>query len=63
VVVAPTRAGRALHERRAERARIALAELFSGFDADEQRRLADLLDRLVAGLDDLAGLPRASVSD
>jgi DNA-binding MarR family transcriptional regulator len=63
VVVAPTRAGTALHERRAERARTALTELFSGFDAEEQRRLADLLDRLVAGLDELAGLPRVPVSD
>jgi len=62
VVVVPTRGGTALYERRAERAREALTELFDHFGVDEQRQLADLLDRLVAGLDELAGLPRASVS-
>jgi len=67
VVVAPTRAGTALYERAADTARAALADLFGRFDPDEQAALADLLDRLVTGLDDLvadgAGLPRASVSD
>jgi DNA-binding MarR family transcriptional regulator len=63
VVVAPTRAGADLHERRAQRAREALTELVGRFDAGEQRQLADLLDRLVEGLDELVGLPRATVSD
>ena len=67
VTVAPTRAGAALHDRIAGTARAALAELFGRFSEREQHQLAGLLDRLVAGLDDLvagdAGLPRMSVSD
>lgn len=67
VVVAPTAAGSSLHERQTETARDAMRELFAGFTVDEQVLLADLLERLVAGLDDLvaddAGLPRASSSD
>ena len=67
VTVVPTRAGVALYDRAADTARAALAELFGRFEPAEQALLADLLDRLVTGLDDLvadeAGLPRPSVSD
>ena len=67
VVVAPTPAGTALYERAADTARAALAELFGRFAPGEQTALADLLDRLVAGLDDLVGddpgLPRAAISE
>ena len=67
VVVAPTAAGTALHDEIARSARASLAELFGHFSGREQRVLADLLDRLVAGLDELvaddAGLPPSSVSD
>lgn len=67
VVVAPTAAGVGQSERLRRAAHAAFTELFARFEEDEQRRLADLLERLVAGLDELvaddAGLPRASVSD
>jgi DNA-binding MarR family transcriptional regulator len=67
VVVAPTAAGTELHDEIAWTARAALAELFGRFSGREQHQLADLLDRLVTGLDELvaddAVLPRASVSD
>lgn len=67
VVVAATAAGMRQSERLGRAGRAALAELFARFDGDEQGQLADLLERLVAGLDELvaddAGLPRASVSD
>ena len=62
VVVAPTAAGLELIDRMSGTAREALGEVFARFDAAELRQLADLLDRLVEGLDDLVGLPRASVS-
>lgn len=63
VVVAPTAAGTRLYEAIRATARAAFAELFDRFSTAEQLRLADLLDRLVEGLDDVAGLPRALVSD
>lgn len=63
VVVAPTAAGTQAYEAIRRAAREALTELFARFDPSEQRLLAGLLDRLVDGLDDVAGLPRASVSD
>ena len=67
VVVAPTPAGAALYEQIADSARAALSELFGRFTPAEQDTLADLLDRLVTGLDELvaddAGLPRATISD
>lgn len=63
VVVAPTPAGVELYDAIRLAARAALAELFARFDRSEQQVLADLLDRLVEGLDDVAGLPRAPVSD
>jgi len=66
VVVAATPAGAEHSERLRRAAHAALSELFARFEPAEQRQLADLLERLVAGLDELvaddAGLPRASVS-
>ena len=67
VVVAPTPAGTDLYDRVRRSARAALSEVFGRFTPAEQDALADLLDRLVAGLDDLvaddAGLPRPAISD
>lgn len=67
VVVAPTPAGLALRDRQVRIARGAMRALFNRFSPAEQAMLADLLDRLVAGLDELvaddAGLPRAASSD
>lgn len=63
VVVGPTAAGTRLHEAIRGTARAAFVELFDRFTAGEQALLADLLDRLVEGLDDVAGLPRPLVSD
>jgi len=67
VVVGPTPAGSALYDECVRTARAALADLFGRFTIEEQHLLADLLERLVGGLDDLMadqpGLPRASVSD
>lgn len=57
VVVAPTPAGVDLYETVRQTARAALAELLDRFTTEEQVLLADLLDRLVAGLDDLARFP------
>ena len=54
VVVAPTEAGLARHEQLRVRAHEALGELFGRFTPDELRQLADLLDRLVIGLDDFS---------
>lgn len=67
VVVVPTTAGRRVHDQLVVTARDAMRALFAPFSPAEQAQLADLLDRLVASLDDLvadeAGLPRASSSD
>lgn len=63
VVVAPTASGVSLHEAIAGAARAALLELYDRFDDRELATLAELLDRLVQGLDELAGLPRPPVSD
>ena len=63
VVVVPTAAGKERLESFRAAARAALGELFGRFDPAETASLADLLDRLVTGLDDLAGLPRPAASD
>ncbi len=63
VAVAATAHGNALHARLRSRAHEALDELFARFDPGEQRTLADLLERLVAGLDELVSLPPPSISD
>ena len=51
VVVAATKEGRRRHDAIAERRRVAMAEILAGFDAADRRALADLLERLVSGLD------------
>jgi DNA-binding MarR family transcriptional regulator len=54
VVAVATPAGISLLERLRDRGRGTLARLYGRFDADELRLLADLLERLVAGVDELA---------
>jgi len=51
VVVRPTTAGRALHGRLMARRRAMLLEVLAQFDPAERELLADLLERLVAGVD------------
>lgn len=51
VVVAPTSQGLHYQTALSERRRAAMLELVSGFDADERRQLADLLERLVGAID------------
>lgn len=54
VVVVTTAAGRRRDERLRQRARQALGELFARFDDPELATLAELMERLVDGLDELA---------
>ena len=51
VVVAATKEGRARHAAIAARRRAAMADILVGFGAADRRSLAELLERLVAGLD------------
>jgi DNA-binding MarR family transcriptional regulator len=60
VMVSATPAGQQRHEAIAGRRREAMARMLSAFDGDERRVLAELLERFVAALDDVAGhLPPA----
>lgn len=62
VLVRTTARGRRVQERLAERRRQFVRDVLSGFDADERATLADLLERLVQGVDEYskqAGRPRA----
>ncbi|MDP1877517.1 MAG: MarR family transcriptional regulator [Actinomycetota bacterium] len=52
VVVAATAAGRALLNRVRNRSTVMLAEVLATFSAEDRERLAELMERLVAGLDD-----------
>ena len=54
VVAVATPAGLSLLERLRERGVGTLARLYGRFDEDELRQLADFLERLVAGVDELA---------
>ena len=54
VVAVGTTEGVSLLERLRERGREALGRLYDRFDEDELSQLADLLERLVAGVDELA---------
>jgi DNA-binding MarR family transcriptional regulator len=53
VTVAATELGRETFELVAQRRRAAIVKMSSVFDDDERRSLADLLERLVAAMDDL----------
>jgi DNA-binding MarR family transcriptional regulator len=57
VVVVPTARGRHRLERLGATARATLREIYQGFDEPELGQLADLLERLVAGLDALLDDP------
>jgi DNA-binding MarR family transcriptional regulator len=52
VVVSLTRTGRARHDVLVERRRTAMDRILAGFAPDERRQLAELLERLIAGVDD-----------
>jgi DNA-binding MarR family transcriptional regulator len=54
VRVAATPAGRARLEEVVRRRRTALRAILADFDDDDRRRLAELLERLVAGVDAFA---------
>lgn len=54
VMAVATPEGLSLLERLHERARDALGQLYDRFDEDELRQLAELIERLVAGIDELA---------
>jgi DNA-binding MarR family transcriptional regulator len=51
VVVVLTGNGRALHDALTQRRRAAMNRILAGFSDGERRELADLLERLVAGVD------------
>jgi DNA-binding MarR family transcriptional regulator len=51
VTVFATDRGRRLHEQFSARRRVMLLDVLGGFDAADRRRLAELLERLVAGVD------------
>lgn len=58
-VVRATQDGRAVQKRLALRRLAAVVEALEGFDSGDRRRLADLLERFIAGLDE-AVLVRSS---
>lgn len=57
VRVVPTERGRRLHEKISIRRRAMLLSVLEDFDEHERAQLADLLERLVAGLDRYTGQP------
>ncbi len=52
-VVRATQEGRAVQKRLAHRRLAAVVEALKGFDSGDRRRLADLLERFIAGLDEV----------
>jgi DNA-binding MarR family transcriptional regulator len=52
-VVRATQDGRAVQKRLALRRLAAVVEALEGFDSGDRRRLADLLERFIAGLDEV----------
>jgi DNA-binding MarR family transcriptional regulator len=52
-VVRATQDGRAVQKRLAVRRLAAVIEALEGFDSGDRRRLADLLERFIAGLDEV----------
>ncbi len=58
VEVALTPAGRCRHDALVRRRRETMAALLAGFDPEEQEQLADLLERLVAAVDDFVATAR-----
>lgn len=63
VVVAATPDGRARHALIAERRRSAITEILAGFEPEEQATLAELMERLVAGLDEWTARPTLPATD
>jgi DNA-binding MarR family transcriptional regulator len=59
VMVSATEEGHRRHDSIASHRRHFMASVMSAFDHEERRQLADLLDRLVQAIDDMAGLNRA----
>ncbi len=58
VLVAATETGRRRYEAIARCRRAFMATVLSGFDADERRQFADLLERLVRAVDAAASTPK-----
>jgi DNA-binding MarR family transcriptional regulator len=59
-VVRATPEGRAVQKRLALRRLAAVAEALEGFDSGDRRRLADLLERFIAGLDEVVLVRRST---
>lgn len=62
VLVVPSEGGRRLHARVRARANDLLSDMLDTFDAEDRERLASLMERLVAAVDERRGTPGTPVS-
>lgn len=63
VMVRATRSGRRRHAAVARRRELAIGQIIGSFDADERAQLADLMDRLIAAIDDVVATLQDDADD